>query len=41
MHGCALLDLGRMCVDGREAQTCDTQVEQVGKANRLMSRVLH
>ena len=34
VHGCALLDLGRMCVDGREAQTCDTQVEQVCKSKQ-------
>ena len=34
VHGCALLDLGRMCMDGREAQTCDTQVEQVGKSKQ-------
>ena len=34
VHGCALLDLGRMRMDGREAQTCDTQVEQVGKSKQ-------
>ena len=34
VHGCALLDLGRMCMDGREAQTCDTQVEQVCKSKQ-------
>ena len=31
MHGCALRDLGRMCMDVREAQTCDTTLEQVSK----------
>ena len=34
MDVCALLDLGRMCMDGREAQTCDTQVEQVCKSKQ-------
>ena len=34
VHECALLDLGRMCMDGREAQTCDTQVEQVCKSKQ-------
>ena len=34
VHGCAWLDLGRMCIDGREAQTCDTQVEQVCKSKQ-------
>ena len=27
VHGCALRDLGRMCMDVREAQTCDTTLE--------------
>ena len=31
VHGCALRDLGRMCMDVREAQTCDTTLEQVSK----------
>ena len=34
VHGCALSDLGRMCMDVREAQTCDAQVEQVSKSKQ-------
>ena len=34
VHGCALRDLGRMCMDVREAQTCDTTLEQVSKSRQ-------
>ena len=34
VHGCALRDLGRMCMDVREAQTCDATLEQVSKSRQ-------
>ena len=34
MHVCALRDLGRMCMDVREAQTCNTTLEQVSKSRQ-------
>ena len=38
VHGCALRDLGRMCMDVREAQTCDTTLEQVSKSRQTHER---
>ena len=34
VHVCALRDLGRMCMDVREAQTCNTTLEQVSKSRQ-------
>ena len=38
VHGGALRDLGRMCMDVREAQTCDTTLEQVSKSRQTHER---
>ena len=38
VHGCALRDLGRMCMDAREAQTCDATLEQVSKSRQTHER---
>ena len=34
VHVCALRDLGRMCMDVREAQTCNATLEQVSKSKQ-------